>query len=196
MTKEVILHTILRVGFACAWGTLILVWIAGMPFSKRTARRASYSSRLIMFGPVLAGYLLVVLHVIPRDWLVLRPWPLTLSVQAAGLILTALGCGFAIWARVTLGTNWSGIPNVKQEHELIVKGPYALVRHPIYSGLSLALAGTGLAADRSAYVLLWALLVVSYAVKIRQEERFMQETFPSAYPEYKQHVKALIPGIL
>jgi protein-S-isoprenylcysteine O-methyltransferase Ste14 len=197
LTNEVIfLHPILYAGFVCAWGALLLVWFARMPFSKRTARRASYSSRLILFGPPLAGYLLVVLHAIPGHWLFLRLWPNTPAVQAAGLVLTVLGCLFAIWARVTLGTNWSGIPDVKQEHELIVRGPYAFVRHPIYTGILLALAGTFLAADRSECVLFWGLIAVSYAFKIRQEEHFMNETFPAAYPEYKRHVKALIPGIL
>ena len=187
---------ILHTGFACAWGALAVVWIAGMPFSKRTARSASYASRLIMFGPLLVGYLLVVLHVIPRDWLVLRLWPDTHAVQVAGLILTILGCGFAIWARITLGKNWSGLPKVRQEHELIVGGPYTLVRHPIYTGILLALAGTGLAADKSVFVLFWVLLTASYVVKMRQEERLMMETFPAAYPEYKLRVKALVPGII
>jgi protein-S-isoprenylcysteine O-methyltransferase Ste14 len=184
------------VGFACAWGALVLVWIAGVPFAKRTARRGSYSSRLLMFIPFLAAWVLLVLHVIPSHWLVLRPWPHTLAVQAAGLGLTILGCLFAIWARVTLGKNWSGLPKVKQEHELILKGPYALVRHPIYSGLLLALAGTFLANGRLGGVLIWVLMAISYAIKMRQEERLMYETFPDAYPEYKQKVKALIPGIL
>jgi len=190
------LHQFIHVGFACAWGALILVWIAGLAFSKRTARSASYASRLVLIVPFLVAWLLVVLGVIRSEWLVLRLWPHTLAVQATGLVLTVLGCLFAIWARVTLGTNWSGLPKVKQEHELIVKGPYAVVLHPIYSGILLALVGTGLAADRSGWVFAWVLVVISYAVKIRQEERFMQETFPAAYPEYRQRVKALIPGIL
>src|SRR5208283_1453110 len=131
-------HSIIRVGFACAWGTLILVWVAGLFFSKPTARRASYSSRLVLFAPLVAFYLLVVFHVIPLDRLLLRIWPQTQVIQAVGLALTILGCGFAIWARFTLGSNWSGLPNVKRAHELIVRGPYRLVRHPIYSGLLLA----------------------------------------------------------
>jgi len=195
-TEAVLLHSILHAGFACAWGTLILVWIVGLPFSKRTARSASYSSRLVLFVPFLAAYLLVIFGVVRLHWLVQSLWPHSLAVQAAGLALTLLGCLFAIWARVTLGANWSGLPRVKQEHELIVKGPYALVRHPIYSGILLALAGTGLAADRGTWMFAWILVTISYAVKIRQEERLMQETFPAAYPEYKQRVKALIPGIL
>ena len=190
------MNWILHAGFTCAWGALILVWVAGLGFFKPTARRASYSSRLLLFVPLLAGYLLVVFHVIPDDWLLRRLWPRTQAIQVAGLTMTVLGCLFAIWARVALGTNWSGIPKVKEGHALIVKGPYALVRHPIYSGTLLALIGTGLAADRGAWLLAWVLVAIAYAVKIRQEERLMHETFPTEYPQYRQRVKALIPGIL
>ena len=126
-----------------------------------------------------------------------RLWPQTPAFEAAGLLLTILGCVFAIWARLTLGTNWSSMPDVKQSHELVTKGPYALVRHPIYSGLLLALAGTVIAAGISRFVVLvWALLAISYALKFRQEEKLMIETFPDAYPEYRKRVKAIIPGIL
>ena len=89
------------------------------------------------------------------------------------------------------------MPDVKQSHELVTKGPYALVRHPIYSGLLLALAGTIAAAGVSRFVVLvWALLAISYALKFRQEEKLMIETFPVEYPEYRKRVKAIIPGIL
>jgi protein-S-isoprenylcysteine O-methyltransferase Ste14 len=189
-------HSIIRVGFACTWGTLVMVWITGLFFTKATARRASYISRLVLFAPLIAFYLLVVFHVIPLDWLLLRLWPQTLAVQAAGLALAILGCGFAIWARLTLGSNWSGLPNVKREHELIVKGPYRLVRHPIYSGLLLALAGTAMASDKSFWTLTLVLIAGSYAVKMRQEEQLMMQTFPDDYPSYRRRVKALIPGVL
>ena len=190
------LHWIIRAGFACAWGTLILVWIAGMFFSKPTARSASYSSRLVLLAPLAAAYLLVVFHAIPAAWFCLRLWPHSQAIQAAGLALTILGCGFALWARVTLGSNWSGVPKVKLEHELIVKGPYKLVRHPIYSGILLALAGTAIAAGRSVWILVFFLTFVSCFVKMRQEERLMLETFPEDYPAYRRRVKALIPGVL
>ena len=194
--EAILLHRVLDFGFACAWGVLIFVWIAGLAFQKRTARRTSYASRLAMFVPFLVVWLLVVFQVIRADWLGLRLWPHTLAVEAAGLALTIAGCLFAIWARVTLGSNWSGLPKVKQEHELIVKGPYALVRHPIYSGLLLGLAGTFIAVGTLGGVLVWVLMAISYAIKMRQEERLMRETFPEAYPEYRRRVKALIPWIL
>ena len=190
------LHWIIRAGFACAWAVLVMVWIAGLFFSKPTARRTSYSSRFVLFLPFLVCYLLVRSHAIPVAWLLLRFWPHTQALQVSGLALTILGCGFAIWARVTLGSNWSGLPKVRREHELIVRGPYKLVRHPIYSGLLLALAGTAIAADRSFWILALVLAVVSYAVKIRQEEQLMMQTFPQDYPAYRRRVKALIPGVL
>jgi protein-S-isoprenylcysteine O-methyltransferase Ste14 len=188
--------SIIRAGFACAWGTLIIVWVAGLFFSKPTARRTSYFSRLALFLPLIAFYLLVAFRAIPFDWLFLRLWPHTRVTQAAGLVLTILGCGFAISARVTLGSNWSGMPKVKSDHELIVRGPYQLVRHPIYSGLLLAVTGTVIATDRSVWVLYLVLLAVCFAVKIRQEELLMTQTFPLDYPAYRRRVKALIPGML
>ncbi len=189
-------YTIIRAGFACAWGTLIIVWIAGLFFTKSTARQTSYFSCFVFFLPLIAFYLLVVFHAIPADWLLLRFWPHTVAVQSAGLAITILGCGFAILARVTLGSNWSGMPKVKHDHELIVKGPYKLVRHPIYSGILLALTGTAIAADRSVWIPYLVLLVVSYSVKMRQEEQLMIETFPEEYPPYRRRVKAIIPGVL
>ena len=190
------LHSIIRVGFACAWGTLILVWMAGLFSLKPTARRSSYSSRIVLSVPFLVCYLLVVSHVIPGDWLVMRLWPDIPAVEAAGLALTILGCLFAIWARLTLGSNWSGIPNVKSEHELIVRGPYRLVRHPIYTGLLLALAGTAIADGRSGGLGVLFAAAASFAVKMRQEEQLMMQTFPQDYPDYRRRVKALIPGVL
>jgi len=187
---------VICVGFACAWGILILVWTLGWSRSKARFRRSSYASRLVIFLPILIIYLLIVAHILPRGFLLTQLWQQTPIIEAVGLLLTILGCAFAVWARLTLGTNWSSMPDVKQSHELITKGPYALVRHPIYTGLLLAFAGTVAAASLSGCALLWALVAISYALKFRQEERLMMETFPDAYPEYRRQVKAIVPGIL
>ena len=97
---------------------------------------------------------------------------------------------------MTLGRNWSSVPQVKEQHELVVKGPYRIVRHPIYTGLILAAAGTALAQNRGSWLFMGVLILASYWLKIRVEERLMMETFPEEYPEYRRRVKALIPGIL
>jgi protein-S-isoprenylcysteine O-methyltransferase Ste14 len=77
-----------------------------------------------------------------------------------------------------------------------VKGPYRIVRHPIYTGLILGVAGTGLAQDKGIWFFMVALIFSHYWLKIRAEEKLMMETFPEEYPEYRRRVKALIPGIL
>lgn len=174
---------------------LVLVWIAGAFSTKSTARRASYASRLVLFVPLLGVWLLVRASVIPTHWLVLRLVPDSPAMQLLGLALTILGCLFAVWARVTLGSNWSGLPTVRHDHELIVRGPYRLVRHPIYTGLLLALAGSAIANGAFGWMMTWFLVFIAYAVKIRQEEKLMVETFPQDYPEYRRRVKALIPGV-
>jgi protein-S-isoprenylcysteine O-methyltransferase Ste14 len=191
----IVFHWIIVAGFACAWGVLVVVWIAGAFSTKSTARSASRASRLVLFAPLVCVWLLVRMGAIPSAWLVIRPLPDNPAIQLLGLALTILGCLFAVWARVTLGSNWSGLPTVRREHELIVKGPYALARHPIYTGILLALAGSAIASDTSGWMMAWFLVLVSYTVKIRQEERLMMETFPQDYPAYRRRVKALIPGV-
>jgi len=153
-------------------------------------------SSLTPYLPVLIGVALLRLHALPESWIKEPLWPHSLALAAAGLAVTVLGAVFAIWSRVTLGRNWSSVPQVKEQHELVVKGPYRIVRHPIYTGLILAVAGTGLAQDKGIWLFMVVLIFVSYWLKIRVEERLMMETFPEQYPAYRRRVKALIPGIL
>ena len=117
------------------------------------------------------------------------------TIQRTGAALTILGCLFAIWARLALGDNWSGRPTVKAGHELVVAGPYALARHPIYTGILVAAIGTGLTDLQGRRVLGVVIIALSVLFKIRQEEHLMIETFPDSYPLYQRRVKKLIPGV-
>jgi protein-S-isoprenylcysteine O-methyltransferase Ste14 len=178
------------------WELIGLFWLAGMLFTKPTQRSGSLGNRLaqiliaVLGGLVIGGYFPL------GQWMDAHFLPHTRSVEMAGFAATLAGCLFAAWARMTLGTNWSGRATVKTGHELIVKGPYALVRHPIYTGLLLALAGTIVAVGRLRSIAGFFIIVVSIAVKMHQEERLMEETFPDGYPAYRKRVKALIPGVL
>jgi protein-S-isoprenylcysteine O-methyltransferase Ste14 len=125
-----------------------------------------------------------------------RIFPSSGAASWIGLCLCAGGVAFAIWARRTLGTNWSGNPSIKEGHELVQSGPYRLARHPIYTGLIAAVLGTQLGGGRvrELVILLGSLAVVW--VKIRVEERLMMRQFPAAYPRYRERTKALIPFVL
>lgn len=108
-------------------------------------------------------------------------------------MLTMAGVIFAIWARIALGTNWSGFVTVKQNHELIRSGPYALVRHPIYAGITVAVLGTAIFDGEMRGIVLIIATIPALLYKINLEEQFMTEQFGSEYVDYRETTKTLVP---
>jgi protein-S-isoprenylcysteine O-methyltransferase Ste14 len=170
------------------------VWLAGAARTKPSLRTTDSGMRAASFAVLLLGFLLTMSNWFPEG-LAARPLPPSHGMQAAGTGLTLLGCAFAIWARLALGANWSGRPTVKAGHELVIAGPYGVTRHPIYTGILVAAAGTALADLQWRRLAGVALIAGAMLLKIRQEEALMMETFPDAYSRYRQRVKALIPGL-
>lgn len=114
--------------------------------------------------------------------------------EGVGVALWALGLGLAVWARVYLGRNW-GMPMSREEDpELVTAGPYRRVRHPIYSGMVLAMIGTAVALSLCWFIVA-AFFGVYFAYSARAEERYLTEQFPDAYPAYQRSSKMLIPFI-
>jgi protein-S-isoprenylcysteine O-methyltransferase Ste14 len=164
---------------------------------KASTRREPFLSRLLHIVPLVFAGMLLWLPGIPLvPWLNARFVPLSEWAFWAGAALALAGFLFTVWAREHLGRNWSGIVTVKQDHELIVDGPYALVRHPIYTGLLLAFAGTGLALGEWRGVLAVVIALLALWRKLRIEERWMQEQFGEQYRAYKHRVAALVPFVL
>lgn len=179
-----------------AWEILAIFWLAGIAFTKRTVRSQPLGQRVFQMALVLFGFTLLGSSYLRGGWLGRNFIPTSPAVEAIGVGITVAGCFFAIWARITLGSNWSGRATVKAGHELITKGPYAIARHPIYTGILIGAVGTGLAMAEWRCLLGFALIALSFAAKIGQEEKLMMQTFPDAYPRYRHRVKALIPGVL
>jgi protein-S-isoprenylcysteine O-methyltransferase Ste14 len=122
-------------------------------------------------------------------------FPQSATLGWAAAACSVAGLSVAIWARVNLGRNWSSHPAVKEHHELVTSGPYAYVRHPIYTGAMLMAFGTATTGS------IWGIgvFIVSalvYIPRIGKEEKIMLELFPEQYPEYRKKTKALIPWIL
>ena len=133
---------------------------------------------------------------VPRDllgWLATPLLPVTALRFRLALLLLAAGLAFTVWARAHIGRNWSGTVTLKEGHELIRSGPYALVRHPIYTGLLLAFTGTAIACGDPAAVIGLVLVLVSFLYKLRIEEGFMRALFPEQYASYAAGVPALVP---
>jgi protein-S-isoprenylcysteine O-methyltransferase Ste14 len=186
---------------AWIWVAFFLCWLILARFNKRASRstpwrRRAWAVRL----PIIVAVLVFtwyrrhtgrVLAASTRHWLSLHPG---VAGQWLGVGLILLGFGCAFWARLYLGRNWGMPMSLREGHELVTCGPYAYVRHPIYSGLILAAIGSTLAVG-----LVWLLpLVLSLAyfiVSARTEERMMAVQFPETYPAYRRRTKMLIPFV-
>jgi protein-S-isoprenylcysteine O-methyltransferase Ste14 len=176
------------------WIAWVIYWLVAARDTKRTRWRQSPGSESLHSIPF---FICTVLWLAPR-WepaaLTAPLWSPGPILPLIGAVLVAAGIGYACWARVHLGRNWSSKVVLKEDHALIRTGPYRLVRHPIYSGMLLALLGSALAVAewRGFLALVFALIGVLF--RVHAEETRMSETFPE-YGEYKRHSSALVPGV-
>jgi len=175
------------------WFTWAVYWMVSSVRIKAAVRRESTASRLAHVIPLIVGGVLIGWHNLPWDPLNARLWPHSLTAYWIGLTLLIAGLAFAVWARVHLGRNWSGSVTVKEGHELIRSGPYAYVRHPIYTGLITAVLGTAIVSGTLRAAVGLVIITVSLLRKLRTEEAFMRETFPGEYERYSADVPGLLP---
>ena len=174
--------------FAIGWAAFWIYWFVAALSMKRG--RVPWGRELrIRAVIVVLTFALIRLGAFRGHGLNTDPWRASL-----GLVLFALGLGFAIWARVHLGRNWGTPMSQKDDPELVTSGPYHLVRHPIYSGLLVAGIGTAVALSW-----LWLIAVILggiyFVYSATVEERNMAEQFPEAYPAYRRSTKMLVPFV-
>ena len=181
--------------FAVVWIGFLLYWNLMAFQAKTTQRMEPAVSRVLRAAAFLTAIVLLSVP-LPVAWLSLRLWPQGRVPFWAGFAITLAGLLFCVWARVHLGRNWSRSVTIKQDHELIVTGPYALVRHPIYTGLLVAFLGTSLALGEMRAAVAFFLIAVALAHKLRLEEKWMREQFGAKYDAYAGHVSALVPFVL
>lgn len=188
-----------------SWAAFMLVWVLSAFGVKRDIRGAGASSvgsrfwamrlvvtvLIVFFGMRLVRRAGSGSGFSPHRAAVFAP-PSSLGWAAA--VMTAMGIALAIWARVFLGRNWSPRPARKEHHELVTTGPYAYVRHPIYTGILLAAFGTALTGTVFGIaVFIFAFII--FRSRIRKEERIMLELFPRDYPVYQTRTKRLVPFV-
>jgi protein-S-isoprenylcysteine O-methyltransferase Ste14 len=175
------------------WLIWLVVWGAFWRDVKQTRWQEPLHAAIANRLPVLLGAAMLAspawLPAVLTRRLVPGPDPADI-----GMVVVAVGLGFAVWARWHLGRNWSAAVAVKQDHTLIRSGPYRVVRHPIYSGMVLALFGTALAIGEARGFIGAALILLGFVLKLLAEEARMRETFPE-YENYCRHTARLIPGV-
>jgi protein-S-isoprenylcysteine O-methyltransferase Ste14 len=178
------------------WLVFLFTWSLAALRVRPAKRVQAPLTRLVDRLLFVSAALLLFFHRSSTGFLAWRFVPAGRVVFLVGVALTWLGVAFAIWARIHLGADWSGTVAIKEGQRLVRSGPYALVRHPIYTGILLGFIGTALAIGELRGLLAVALITIACLLRIRIEERWLLEEFGAEYEQYRREVKALIPFVL
>jgi len=177
------------------WLVFVAIWVIGALSTRRTVYRETHARRLRYWVLLLIAYFLLLYG---RR----LPYPLNLHIVPdvaptawAAAVLCVIGLAFAFWARITLGRNWSGVVTLKEGHELVERGPYRFVRHPIYTGIITMFFATALALGHLAGFAATLLMFASFWIKLRDEEQLMLQQFPDQYAAYRRRAKRIIPFV-
>jgi protein-S-isoprenylcysteine O-methyltransferase Ste14 len=183
---------------AVCWAVFIVFWGVSATHIKKDVRRPVSLWISVAWRAALA---LAVISVVRVPSLRASLWhvdsfgsPIP-ALGILGVVLCAGGVATAVWARKTLGENWSSRPSVKAGHELVTSGPYQYVRHPIYFGMLVGVLGTAMVIGLPG-VMIFLVVCVVFATRVRVEEKLMMQQFPDQYTEYRSRTKAIIPYVL
>jgi protein-S-isoprenylcysteine O-methyltransferase Ste14 len=176
-----------------SWFLFGIYWLVSAFSAKKTQKREPSWERLGHMILMAAGYILLFQR--KGNWGLLNqrflpeiPW-----IAWLGAAITFTGVLFAIWARWNLGQNWSAGVTIKQGHQIIRTGPYAYIRHPIYTGMLVAVIGSALTAGEYRGLLAFAIILFGFYQKARKEEKFLAANFGEPFLEHKQHTGFFLP---
>jgi protein-S-isoprenylcysteine O-methyltransferase Ste14 len=162
-------------------------------FSKSTKRRESPLQRIEHIFPALLGFSLVFRVGFGGAWLSRQIIPTNATLLLICVAVTILGLLFTVWARLTLGSNWSGTVTIKTNHQLIRRGPYRSIRHPIYTGMLAALLATAITQGLLSGLIGYAFVYLALFRKARREEAFLAQEFGDGFAEHRQHTGMFLP---
>jgi protein-S-isoprenylcysteine O-methyltransferase Ste14 len=186
------MHALTESIILICFGIFVAFWIASAFHTKPTQTRRGASGRII------ATFVLILIIKLDKSLLTSRHilWHYNTPLDIIADLATTSGLALAIWARITLAGNWSADPTIKKGHELIQNGPYAHIRHPIYSGMILMFAGLTIFAGSAGTLAISMAAITVFLFKAWQEERLLIEHFGNTYLGYKKRTKTLIPFII
>jgi protein-S-isoprenylcysteine O-methyltransferase Ste14 len=181
------------------WLALVVYWVLATGAAKGSAARRwiwwrEIAVRLGFFALALLVLQIAALtHALPTA--ALYEPNTSMAMGLVGFVASAAGIGLAMASRACLGRSWSPLAEHKETTELVTSGPYAVVRHPLYTGLLLAIAGSAI--GQSVFWLLPMLVYGPLFIRTaRREERSLLEQFPDGYRAYMKRTKMLLPFVL
>jgi len=181
---------------ACVpWVVFIVYWFMSAIKLKAVKKREPGAERLVYVFCMFTMYMLMFNDLLGVGWLGRRYEPESARIGAIGVALSFAGIALAIWARWHLGQNWSATVTLKEGHELIRSGPYGRIRHPIYTGMLLALVGTAVALGQYRGLLSLGIAFGTLFAKARKEERFLVGEFGDRFREHVARTGMFLPKV-
>jgi protein-S-isoprenylcysteine O-methyltransferase Ste14 len=188
---------LLRGILSLCWIVFVVFWVISAAGTKPTVKSPKGQALYRVLN--IASYVLL----LGGGWfgrmhgsLTHRALPNSTTLAGVGVVLAICGVLLAVWARVVLGGNWSATVTLKKDHTLVRTGPYAAVRHPIYTAVLMLFLGSALAIGTLGPVLAFPVALVGFLIKAPQEEALMEATFGDDYRNYRSSTKMLIPLVL
>lgn len=177
------------------WYAFLIFWAVSAVRVKSTKATEPLAARAYTVMLATAAFLLLFYDKLKLGALDQRFVAPNRGMALTATALTYAGIALAIWARWNLGSNWSGRVTLKVDHELIRSGPYARLRHPIYSGLLLAVTGTAIVIGEWRGLLAILIIGIVHSLKAKREEALMLATFGEKYQNYRQETGFVFPRL-
>jgi protein-S-isoprenylcysteine O-methyltransferase Ste14 len=177
----------------CFWIVFGTYWAVSALGQKAAKKQENFLERLRHIVPMAVACALLSRPAVGYGQLGQRFVPETEALNLLGLVLAGTGVAFAIWARWHLGANWSAVVSIREEHELIRTGPYRAVRHPIYSGMLLAVTGTVLIVGEFRALIAFAIVLASFYLKARKEEYWLAREFGERFEAHAKGTGMFLP---
>jgi protein-S-isoprenylcysteine O-methyltransferase Ste14 len=177
-----------------SWLLFAAYWLVTAMGAKAASKVEKASERIGHIVLMLVGFV-ALYDFAPRglDWLNRRFVPEESWIMWLGAYVVLAGVLFAIWARRTIGKEWSAEVQIKEGHQLIRSGPYAHIRHPIYTGILIAIAGTALAIGEYRGLVGLGIITLGFVLKAKKEETFLAAQFGPAFEEHRRHTGFFLP---
>lgn len=177
------------------WIVFLLFWFVSAQKLKAVKKHEPYGERFVQIVLMAGAYVLMFDDFLSRGWLGTRFLSASAPIGVIGVGVTGAGIAIAIWARWHLGENWSAMVTLKEGHELIRSGPYRRIRHPIYTGMLLAFAGTAVALGEYRGLIALGLALTNFYAKAKKEERFLAQEFGEKFNEHLQNTGMFLPRL-
>lgn len=177
------------------WSAFGIYWVASGFKAKPAGTHETHWYRFLRLGILALVFVLLFESRAGFGLLGRRFVGNSVVVAYLGFAVTLVGLAIALWARVHLGQYWSDKVVLQVDHQLVRTGPYAHMRHPIYSGVLLAVLGTALALGEWRGLLAFLILLVNYSIKARKEDQILAARFSSEFREHETRAGFLFPRL-